>query len=187
MALTDNNQKSISEKADDPTRVVVPFTNRERSSINNALHNKANLGFSASASAAAASTAAIVGRSDIVAGRITGPVQMLNTIIAAWECTIEDVTNMLGYDPSDTKFVQEILDGVVTLSGRDVKDRVAYLITIYNLLNKLFGMNKVAVTQWLNENQKKLNNTTPYENITSGSMEKLLHTKYIVEIMAGLY
>jgi len=183
MSLLDDKPKSISEQADEPRRaVVVPLAQRIKAKENTGLGGRST-GLQGVASSIETGRQQRV----IVEGRVTGPVQLLNQILDEWALSSQHATNMLGYESSDVGFVEDILRGVVTLSGRDVKDRVAYLITIYNLLNKLFGHDKKVVNEWLHKEQPKLNRSTPISYITSGSMERLLHVKYLVDLMAGQY
>lgn len=117
-------------------------------------------------------------------GRVTGPVRFAATIMGNWHVSLSDITRLLGFEPADQRFVQDILSGLATPRGRDFKDRIACLYTLHTLLVSLFR-NKEAVNEWLREPQPRLNQRPPLQLLLEGSMENMYRVKYLVEHIAG--
>lgn len=117
-------------------------------------------------------------------GRVTGPVRFAATIMDNWHVSLSDITRLLGFEPADQRFVQDILSGLATPRGRDFKDRIACLYTLHTLLVGLFR-NKEAVNEWLREPQPRLNQRPPLQLLLEGSMENMYRVKYLVEHIAG--
>ncbi len=80
--------------------------------------------------------------------------------------------------------VEGLLSGRVTLRGRDVKDRIAYLFRIRKTLSALFRDENVE-NEWLREPHGALNGKSPMDIMLEGSMENLLLVKEYVEAAAG--
>ena len=117
-------------------------------------------------------------------GRITGPVKFINQLLAAWKLTADSACILLGFEPSDSTYVHDVLRGYATLRGRDAKDRIAHLFQIRTSLSALF-QDEVVENEWLRESQRALNGKTPMELLREGSMENLLLVKEYVEFVAG--
>ena len=87
-------------------------------------------------------------------------------------------------DPDDESFAGDLLTGRAALRGRDVKDRIAYLYRIRNILSALFRDENVE-NRWLREPHTMLNERSPLDLMLDGSMENLLLVKEYVEAAAG--
>ncbi len=116
--------------------------------------------------------------------RLTGPVQFFKNLLATWKLNSTDATILLGMDPDNQSFVRDLLAGLATLSGRDVKDRIVYLYQIRKTLSALFR-NEDVENQWLREPHSTLGERSPMELMLDGSMENLLLVKEYVEAAAG--
>lgn len=117
-------------------------------------------------------------------GRITGPVKFINQLLDAWHLNTEAACTLLGFEPSDSAYIDGVLRGYATLRGRDAKDRIAYLFNIRKSLAALFRDQSVE-NEWLREPQDILNGETPMNLMLEGSMENLLLLKEYVELVAG--
>lgn len=117
-------------------------------------------------------------------GRITGPVKFVNQLLNTWHLNADSACILLGFEPSDSSYIDDVLRGYATLRGRDAKDRITYLFQIRTLLSALFRDDSVE-NEWLREPQEILNGETPMKLLLEGSMENLLLVKEYVELVAG--
>ena len=76
------------------------------------------------------------------------------------------------------------LNGIVTLRGRDVRDRIAYLFAIRATLSSLFRDLDVE-NEWLREPHSLLHGESPLALLSNGSVEDLLVVKEYVDTVAG--
>ena len=117
-------------------------------------------------------------------GRLTGPIQFMRNLLETWELKPGDAAPLLGFEQSDQNYVRDLLSGRAVLTGRDVKDRIAYLLHIRMTLSALFRSEDVE-NQWLREQHPMLDNQTPICLLLDGGMEKLLLIKEYVDAAAG--
>ena len=116
---------------------------------------------------------------------MTGPIQFLSRLLELWRLDREEACNLLGYEPKDQNLVEDLLNGSVTLRGRDAKDRIAILFRMRSLLAALFPSLE-AENEWLRTPLKALGQKSPLELLREGSMENLLTVRQLVEHGAGL-
>ena len=83
-------------------------------------------------------------------GRITGPVKFVNQLLATWHLPPESARILLGFEPSQIAYVNDVLQGYETLTGRDAKDRIVHLIQIRTSLSVLFR-DEAVENEWLRE------------------------------------
>ncbi len=117
-------------------------------------------------------------------GRLSGPVKFVQSLLKTWGLTQDDALPLLGFEDSDRQYVSNLLNGNVALSGRDVKDRITYLLEIRKTLSALF-LNEEVENEWLREKHAMLNNIAPMELMLEGTMENLLLVKEYVDTAAG--
>ena len=117
-------------------------------------------------------------------GRITGPVAVLKEIAQRWKLKDAQLVVLLGLDPSDAPFARMLLDGHTGLRGRDQRDRVAYMIAIDGILHSVFRDPTVEF-RWMSEPKELLEGDSPLQRMLKGSMEDLLFTRQVVEVLAG--
>jgi len=117
-------------------------------------------------------------------GRITGPIRFINHLLATWHLEPESAPLLLGFEPSESAYVNDVLRGHTTLKGRDAKDRIAYLFRIRTLLSSLFR-DEAVENEWLREPRDVLKGKTPMELLLDGSMENLLLVREYVEYVTG--
>ena len=91
---------------------------------------------------------------------------------------------MLGYEADQLQYVRSVLSGHQSLRGRDAKDRIGHLFTIYNLASTLLGGTTQA-RQWLSLEQETLGGRSPFELLREGSMENVLIVRRFVEYACG--
>ncbi len=117
-------------------------------------------------------------------GRITGPVQFVNKLLDTWHLGPESACILLGFEPSRLTYVNDVLQGYETLTGRDAKDRIVHLFQIRKLLSALF-QDETVENEWLGEPQDVLKGKTPMDLLLEGSMENLLLVREYVELVTG--
>ena len=87
-------------------------------------------------------------------------------------------------EPSRLPYVNAVLQGYETLTGRDAKDRIAHLFQIRQLLSTLFR-DEAVENEWLREPQDLLKGKVPMDLLLEGSMENLLLVREYVERVSG--
>ena len=117
-------------------------------------------------------------------GRITGPIKFVNQLLATWQLEAEKACILLGLEPSRLPYVNAVLQGYETLTGRDAKDRIAHLFQIRKLLSALFR-DEAVENEWLREPQDVLKGKVPMDLLLEGSMENLLLVREYVERVTG--
>lgn len=117
-------------------------------------------------------------------GRITGPVKFVNQLLGTWHLGPEKACILLGFEPSRFAYVNGVLQGYETLTGRDAKDRIAHLFQIRKLLSALFR-DEAVENEWLREPRDVLKGKTPMDLLLEGSMENLLLVREYVELVTG--
>ena len=116
--------------------------------------------------------------------RLTGPVRFVLKLMEFWRLTRDQVVGLLGFDQADADHVAAALNGIVTLRGRDVRDRIAYLFAIRATLSSLFRDLDVE-NEWLREPHSLLHGQSPLALLSNGSVEDLLVVKEYVDTVAG--
>ena len=117
-------------------------------------------------------------------GRITGPVQFVNKLLDTWHLGPESACILLGFEPSQLSYVNDVLQGYETLTGRDAKDRIVHLIQIRTSLSTLFR-DEAVENEWLTEPHDTLKGKAPMDLLLEGSMENLLLVREYVELITG--
>ena len=117
-------------------------------------------------------------------GRITGPIKFVNKLLATWQLGAEKACILLGIEPSQLSYVNAVLQGNETLTGRDAKDRIAHLFQIRQFLSTLFR-DEAVENEWLREPQDLLKGKVPMDLLLEGSMENLLLVREYVERVSG--
>ena len=115
---------------------------------------------------------------------IGGPIQLFNAILKTWRLDESHAILLLGLEPSDRGYAADLLAGRKVIKGRDIKDRLAYLIQIRMTLSGWFR-NEAVENEWLREPQKLLDGKVPMELLLEGSMENLLLVKEYVQAATG--
>ena len=117
-------------------------------------------------------------------GRLTGPVVFVRGLLESWKLGRDDAVFLLGFERTESEYVERILNGAEPLIGRDTKDRIAYLYRIRSTLDALFR-NEDVENEWLREKQTLLGDRVPLELLREGGMENLLLVTEYVEVVAG--
>lgn len=116
--------------------------------------------------------------------RLSGPVQFVLKLLDYWRLSRDDSVSILGFDPTDSDYVKDILNGMASLRGRDVRDRIAHLFHIWTTLSSLFQDRDVE-NDWLRESHALLDERSPLKLLLGGAMEDLLLVKEYVDAAAG--
>ena len=116
--------------------------------------------------------------------RPTGSVQFLVKLLDFWKLEPLDAVGLLGFDIADADHVSAALDGREQFRGRDVRDRIAYLLSIRATLRSLFR-NLEVENDWLREPHAMLGRQTPLSLLLGGSIEDILLVKEYVDAATG--
>ena len=116
--------------------------------------------------------------------RLSGPVQFVLKLLDYWRLSRDDAVSLLGFDSTDSDYVKDILSGMTSFRGRDVRDRIAHLFHIWTTLSSLFQDRDVE-NDWLRESHALLDEQSPLNLLLGGAMENLLLVKEYVGAAAG--
>lgn len=116
--------------------------------------------------------------------RLSGPVQFVLKLLDYWCLSRDDVVFLLGFDSTDSDYVEDVLNGMASIRGRDVRDRIAHLFHIWTTLSSLFQDREVE-NDWLREPHALLDEQSPLNLLLGGAMENLLLVKEYVDAAAG--
>ena len=116
--------------------------------------------------------------------RLNGPAQFVLKLLDYWRLSRDDAVSILGFDPTDSDYVKDILNGMASFRGRDVRDRIAHLFHIWTTLSSLFQDRDVE-NDWLRESHALLDERSPLNLLLGGAMENLLLVKEYVDAAAG--
>jgi uncharacterized protein (DUF2384 family) len=115
-------------------------------------------------------------------GRLTGPVQVITRLADMWALSTDQLATLLDFDSRHD--VNDLLQGVLTLKGRDRHDRVRNLFRIHEILDQLFRNDDVE-RKWLREPQDQLGRRSVLDLLLSGSIEQMILARRYVEHVAG--
>ena len=90
---------------------------------------------------------------------------------------------MLGFDPTEQKHVDNMLQGRVRMKGRDIRDRISCLLDIRRSLHGVFRDVNVE-NKWLRSQQELLDGQVPMYLLMEGSMDNLILVKEYVNFAA---
>lgn len=116
--------------------------------------------------------------------RRTGPVQFVDRLLTFWNLTRADAAPLLGFRAEDADYVDDVLNGLQPLRGRDPLDRIASLYRIRELLAGIFRDLEVE-NEWLREPHKLLDGRTPLSLLMGPAIDLELAKDY-TETFAGL-
>ena len=115
--------------------------------------------------------------------RPSGPVQFIVKLLEFWNLDRFDAGRLLGFEESDADYVDRILEGTEPLRGRDVRERISHLFSIFNSLRSLFQDLEVE-NEWLRESHAMLGGRSPMSLLLGGSMDDLELTRKYVDTVA---
>ncbi|MGQ0664734.1 MAG: antitoxin Xre/MbcA/ParS toxin-binding domain-containing protein, partial [Pseudomonadota bacterium] len=115
-------------------------------------------------------------------GRVSGPVQVLAKLKTSWDLSEAELAILLGFE--DVRLVRDLLSGVTSLRGPDMKARFRYLFWIYEALFQLFE-DEATERAWLRKSAPGLEGKSPIQVMLQGEIEDLLTVKQFVEYVAG--
>lgn len=113
------------------------------------------------------------------------PTQLIHKILETWNLETREKAALLGLEESDQHLAREFLTGNLTIYGRDIKDRIAYLILIKSTLYSLFR-NEDVENEWLREPHELLGDRTPLGLLLEGSMVNMLLVKEFCDEAGGM-
>lgn len=113
-----------------------------------------------------------------------GAMQFIVKLLDAWNLEPLDAVGLLGFDSADADHVLRMLGGSAPFRGRNLKARIAHLLSVRATLRSLFRDLDVE-NEWLRERHPMLDGQTPLSLLLGGSMDDLLLVTEYVETAAG--
>ena len=125
-------------------------------------------------------------RKGVTRGAQIEAANLFKNLMNDWNLSLEEMAILLGKDFHDSgqKYVEGLLEGRCSFSGRDTRDRMARLIHIREALFAIFKDHKVE-NDWLRASQEMLDDQVPMDLLLEGSMENLWLVQEFVEATAG--
>ncbi len=117
-------------------------------------------------------------------GQPSGPIKFFLLLLKTWKLERGDAVALLGFERAELGHVDRLLEGHALLTGRDVKDRIAYLFEVRRTLAGLFR-NEDVENAWLREPHAGLGERSPLDMLLEGTMENLLVIRDYVLNAAG--
>ena len=118
-------------------------------------------------------------------GRPQGIVSAFVSVCERWGLARDDQSRLLGFPPGD--FVaQKLLDGGLSASSQDVRERVGYVVGISIALGGLFARNREAELAWLDQHRAKLDGKTPLQWMLQRRMINLVQVSELLREERGL-
>ncbi len=115
-------------------------------------------------------------------GYVSAPVRSLLSIFQRWQLSDSDAAVLLGVD--DAQFIADLRVGTSGLAGKDMKDRVALVIRIYEGVYTLLR-DKIAEVRWINSKLPSLDDHSLMELMLRGSFTDLAYVRAFVDYANG--
>ena len=114
--------------------------------------------------------------------RLTGPIQVLARIVAAWGLTSEECAALLDYTHAGE--AENLLNGRLTLRGRDREERVRQIFAIHAVLKALF-QNPETEPLWLRAASPDLSGLSPLAFMIERGLLGMVIVRNVVDRIAG--
>lgn len=112
--------------------------------------------------------------------------KVIGALFERWQLDAETQTNLLGLSPSSRKLLPRYRRGEAALpGGRDVRDRVGYLLGIHKGLRLLFPHNEVLRFHWVHRRNTVLDGRTPLEVMTGEGLIGIARVARLVDFQRG--
>lgn len=117
-------------------------------------------------------------------GRLTGPIRFFVELCDEWELSQLECLILLGFEGlGDIDQYERLVSGMATLRGRDLKDRIAILLSIQSTLSGWLPDEK-DIRTWLRTESDELENASPVDVMCRGSIADLLHIQHFADYCA---
>jgi len=114
-----------------------------------------------------------------LAGRITGPVRLIQAISRSWALSKSELANLLAY--STEMLIPALLEGRMTfVPNTDRADRLRIIYSIHAFLANLF-INPADEARWLRDELPVLGDLSPLEYMLRNRIPGILRVQEIVE------
>ena len=114
-----------------------------------------------------------------LAGRITGPVRLIQAIARSWALSNSELANLLAY-PSEM-LMPAVLGGRITFApNTDRSDRLRIMYSIHAVLANLF-VSPADEARWLHDQLPLLGNLSPLEYMLRNRIPGMLQVQEVTE------
>jgi len=114
-----------------------------------------------------------------LAGRITGPVRLIQAIARSWALSNSELANLLAY-PSEM-LMPAVLGGRITFApNTDRSDRLRIMYSIHAVLANLF-VSPADEARWLHDQLPLLGNLSPLEYMLRNRIPGMLRVQEVTE------
>jgi len=114
-----------------------------------------------------------------LAGRITGPVRLIQAISRSWALSNSELANLLAY--SSEMLMPALLEGRLTFApNTDRSDRLRIMYSIHAILANLF-VNPADEARWVHDQLPLLGNLSPLEYMLRNRIPGILRVQEVVE------
>jgi len=114
-----------------------------------------------------------------LAGRITGPVRLIQAISRSWALSNSELANLLAY--SNEMLIPALLEGRMTFApNTDRSDRLRIMYSIHAFLANLF-VNPADEARWLHDQLPLLGNLSPLEYMLRNRIPGMLRVQEVTE------
>lgn len=112
--------------------------------------------------------------------------KVIGALFERWNLDAETQTNLLGLSPSSRKLLPRYRRGEAALpAGRDVRDRVGYLLGIHKGLRLLFPHNEALRFGWVARRNAMLEGRTPLDVMTDEGLIGIARVARLVDFQRG--
>lgn len=112
--------------------------------------------------------------------------KVIGALFERWQLDAETQTNLLGLSVSSRKLLPRYRRGEAALpAGRDVRDRVGYLLGIHKGLRLLFPHNEALRYSWVHRRNDMLDGQAPLEVMTRDGLVGIARVARLVDFQRG--
>jgi hypothetical protein len=112
--------------------------------------------------------------------------KVIGALFERWQLDAEAQTNLLGLSPSSRKLLPRYRRGEAALpAGRDVRDRVGYLLGIHKGLRLLFPRNEALRFDWVHRRNAMLEGRTPLDVMTGEGLIGIARVARLIDFQRG--
>lgn len=112
--------------------------------------------------------------------------KVVGALFERWQLDAETQTNLLGLSPGSRKLLPRYRRGETALpAGRDVRDRVGYLLGIHKGLRLLFPHNEGLRYDWVHRRNAQLEGQAPLEVMTRDGLLGIARVARLIDFQRG--
>jgi hypothetical protein len=124
---------------------------------------------------------------DLTTPETRGQMALLVTrLFDKWELTSVDQLNLLGLSETSRSLLAKYRRGEPLPQGRDVHDRVGWLMSIHKTLRLLYPHDEMLRCSWVNRRNKMLGNLTPLEVMREQGLIGIARVARCLDFLHGM-